>query len=490
MSGFAPYSGAQTRFMQASEDVVFYGGAGGGGKSLLGMMKFFQQLVVEHNRFRTGEIQKSKAWGLYLRRKTPDLKQAIDESRRYFDEFDPDAKFNENSGIWEFPACGDAKFEFGHMQHEKDRFNYKSNSYTYVFFDELTEFTQLQFQYIFSRARSDDPVLTDMVQVCAGSNPDGPGLLWVRDMFIEKKEPLKVYRTKYTLESGMEKHTDQVFIPARLSDNPPLYKSGNYETRLRGLPPEIREAILNGNWYYASGAFLARVWDSKKHVVPDHPVPHGATCFRSGDYGYAKPASITWWYVDADGVLTAFYNLYLTEHTPEMQAERIKEVELEFGLWNENADQSYISGPLDAKCWNRESSGTAIAAKFVSKGIRWYRAANRKPESRKNGAIELISRLEARIPDPNAPDNRTKDRPMIRWMERCRAPIRTLPILRPDPHNPEDVDSDAEDHCYDETRYMCLAKPRMQTKASDPDEDEVDNVVGIRSRQSVGAWGR
>jgi hypothetical protein len=476
--------------MKASEDVVFYGGAGGGGKSLLGMMKFLQQLVVENERFRKGEIQKSKAWGLYLRRKTPDLEQAVDESRRYFTDFDEDAKFNQNSGIWEFPSCGGAKFQFGHMQHEKDRFNYKSNSYTYVFFDELTEFTQLQFQYIFSRSRSDDPVLSDMVQVCAGSNPDGQGLLWVRDMFIEKKDPNVVYRTKFTLEDGREKFTDQIFIPAKLSDNPPLYKSGNYETRLRGLPPEIREAILNGNWYYASGAFLARVWDSTKHVCKNHSVPQGATCLRSGDYGYAKPASITWWYLDHDDVLTAFYNLYLVEHTPEMQAARIQEVEEEFGLWNEDANQSTISGPLDAKCWNRESSGTSIAAKFVSKGVRWYPAANKKPESRKNGAIELISRMQARVPSPHDPKNRAADRPMIRWMERCAAPIRTLPILRPDPHNPEDVDTDGDDHCYDETRYMCLAKPRPLTKIQDPDEDDVDNVVGIHSRERVGAWGR
>ena len=41
----------------------------------------------------------------------------------------------------------------------------------------------------------------------------------------------------------------------------------------------------------------------------------------------------------------------------------------------------------------------------------------------------------------------------------CRAFIRTLPALCYDPLRPEDVDSDQEDHVYDEARYVCMANP-------------------------------
>lgn len=491
---FSPFPGQQTKFFVSSEDVVFYGGAGGGGKSLLGKMKFTQQLVVEHNRFRTGKIQRSKAWGLYLRRKTTDLEQAIDESHEYFPAFDEKAKFNANTSTWVFPSCGGAKFQFDHAQHEKDRFRYKSSAFTYIFFDELTEFTQKQFLYIQSRVRSVDAVLANMLQVCAGSNPDGEGLLWVRDMFIEGKEPEKVYRTKITLEDGRVKEKDTVFIPARLKDNPPLYESGQYEMQLRGLPPEIQEAILNGNWYYASGAYLARVWDSRYHVCKNHEVPRGANITRSGDYGYSKPSSITWWYLDRDGCLTAFYNIYVTEHTPEMLAARIQEVEEEFGLWDEDNHCSRISGPLDSACWNKEASGTTIARRMWEKGVRFFKAA-KGPNSRKNSAIEVISRMVARVKDPTAPDDRSKDKPLIRWMERCGAPIRTLPVLRPDPNNSEDVDTNGDDHAWDETRYECASKPLVPSKEKDEDEDDVDNVVDINSasnsgRLGVGSWGK
>lgn len=491
-TSFAPYPGAQTRFFTAPEDVVFYGGAGGGGKSLMGMTKYFQQLVVEHGRFKSGQVRRSKAWAIYLRRKTTDLEQMVDLSHEYFPNFDPKAKYNANTTTWQFPSCGGAKFTFDHCQHEKDKFKFKSSSWTYMFFDELTEFTETQFMYIQSRLRSVDPVLTKMLQVCAGSNPDGEGLLWVRDMFIEGKEPEKVYRTKVTLENGEVREKDSVFIPARLKDNPALYESGQYEVQLRGLPTAIQEAILNGNWYYASGAYLARVWDSKYHVCPNHAVPSGASIFRSMDYGYSKPGSCTWWYLDRDGVLTAFYNLYLTEHTPEMWAQRIREVEEEFGIWDDNNNMSRITGPLDLSCWDKAHSGTTISRRMWERGVRFYKS-KKGPGSRLNSSVELISRMRARIKDPLFPNDRSKDKPLIRWMERCGAPIRTLPVLRPDPNNSEDVDDQGDDHCYDETRYMCAAKPLVPEKEQDPDEDEVDNVRDIHSgsgRIGVGSWAR
>lgn len=485
-----PFPGQQTKFWQASEDVVFGGGAGGGGKSILLKMAFIHQLVFEHERYRAGKIKKSKAWAIYFRRKTPDLTQAIDESHEYFPQIDPKAKFDAKDGhnIWTFPSCGGAKFQFAHMQHETDRFKYKSSAYTYLAFDELTEFEEIQFLYMQSRLRCADEALVPYLQCRAGSNPDGPGLLWVRNRFIEGREPERVYRTRYHLDTGETKTKDEVFIPFRLKDNPVLYKSGAYEMQLRGLPPEIREAILEGNWYFASGAFLARVWNSKVHVIDDHPVPDGVRIYRSADYGYNKPSSVTWWYLDRDGILTAFYNLYVTNKTPEQLADLIKEVEQEFGLWDGDEDGQYgfstISGPLDSACWNKQSSAVTIAARLRSCGVPFYKA-RKGPGSRKNGAIEIISRLEARLPDPDAPKDRSKDRPLLRYMKRCVAPIRTLPILRSDPNDPDDVDTKGEDHCYDDLMYMCLANPTKVEKDHDPDEDEVDNVVDMPKRNRM-----
>ena len=49
--------------------------------------------------------------------------------------------------------------------------------------------------------------------------------------------------------------------------------------------------------------------------------------------------------------------------------------------------------------------------------------------------------------------------PRMYFFNTCRAAIRTLPTLLYSTLNPEDLDSDGEDHAADEIRYLCMAKP-------------------------------
>ena len=48
----------------------------------------------------------------------------------------------------------------------------------------------------------------------------------------------------------------------------------------------------------------------------------------------------------------------------------------------------------------------------------------------------------------------------------CRDFIRTVPALPYSAHAVEDVDSGAEDHIYDETRYFCMARPMRARPAA------------------------
>lgn len=41
----------------------------------------------------------------------------------------------------------------------------------------------------------------------------------------------------------------------------------------------------------------------------------------------------------------------------------------------------------------------------------------------------------------------------------CKGFIRTVPLLVYDDHKVEDIDTSMEDHCADEARYMCMARP-------------------------------
>jgi Terminase large subunit, T4likevirus-type, N-terminal len=479
-----PFPGQQTKFFERTERWVLYGGAGGGGKTVCLIGKFCQQLAIESQRFREGKIRSSKAWGLYLRRNTTDLKQAIDISHQIFLDVDPDAEFNINAHLWTFPNCGDAKFEFGHMEHERSKFKYKSNAYTYVAPDELTEFTESQIEYMDTRLRTTDKVLGNMLQICAGSNPDGVGLLWVRRKFIENREPETVYRVETVTSSGKVINFDQIFIPARLRDNPALYESGQYEAALMNKRPEVREAILEGNWYITAGAFLAECWDSHVHVVENHPVPRNATVCRSADFGTRSFSSVTWWYVDRDGAFTAFHNLYVKGHTASMLADRIREVEEFYGYWDDDENCSTLIGPLDEDCWNTTGhTGPSIAETLRRKGVR-FRRSNK---NRLLGAAELIGRLVERIPGATEDE---PERPMIRWMVRCIDPIKTLPVLPVDPNNPNLPDTTGEDHCYDETTYMCMWRPLKPRDENEVDDDEDAPVIDIGRRRKFAGSGR
>ena len=48
---------------------------------------------------------------------------------------------------------------------------------------------------------------------------------------------------------------------------------------------------------------------------------------------------------------------------------------------------------------------------------------------------------------------------MLYFCDTCKHMIRTLPQLRYDPVNPEDVDTRQEDHLYDAMKYFLMSDP-------------------------------
>ena len=49
--------------------------------------------------------------------------------------------------------------------------------------------------------------------------------------------------------------------------------------------------------------------------------------------------------------------------------------------------------------------------------------------------------------------------PMLYVFNTCKHFIRTVPNLVYDEKNVEDIDTDGEDHIYDELRYVCMKNP-------------------------------
>jgi predicted phage terminase large subunit-like protein len=150
------------------------------------------------------------------------------------------AKWNEQKRSWAFPRGG--TLAFGHMQYEKDMYDYQGGEYHFIGFDELTQFTERQYTYLFSRLRrlANSPV---PARIRAASNPGGVGHEWVHQRFL------------------VEGHTHcRPFIPARLQDNPHLDQQ-QYIASLMNLDPITRAQLLSGDWSARhEGGMFKREW--------------------------------------------------------------------------------------------------------------------------------------------------------------------------------------------------------------------------------------
>ena len=117
---------------------------------------------------------------------------------------------------------------------------------------------------------------------------------------------------------------------------------------------------------------------------------------------------------------------------------------------NSEAGEYIRYGVLDSSTWARRGDiGPSIAETMIQEGCRW-RPSDRSPGSRVNGKLELHKRLRV---------NEDTERPSLFVFSNCLNLIRTLPMLPVDKNNPEDVDTDAEDHAYDALRYGCMSRP-------------------------------
>ena len=136
-------------------------------------------------------------------------------------------RWSEVDHRWTFPSG--ATVTFGYLDSENDKLRYQGAEVQFIAFDELTQFEESQYRYLFSRLRRLEGSGIPL-RMRAASNPGGIGHDWVKQRFIEPHE-----------------ETDRVFVPAKLADNPYLDFS-EYLMSLDQLDPVTRAQLLEGNW--------------------------------------------------------------------------------------------------------------------------------------------------------------------------------------------------------------------------------------------------
>lgn len=236
---FKPLPGPQTQAFNCNAFELLWGGSAGSGKSilLLGLARL-----------------KHKS-SLLLRRTYPQLEDTLILKSR--DIYGDPRYYNSSKHVWEFPdGC---RIRFGHLEYPDDVYQYQSAAFDLVGFDELTQYTRFQYEYLLSRART--TIKGQRVQIISCTNPGGEGNDWVvarwapwlDESYPNLAQPGEIRYFKRD-ESGREVETtaddhdamSRTFIPARLADN--SYLGEEYRRTLNLLPEPLRSQLLHGDW--------------------------------------------------------------------------------------------------------------------------------------------------------------------------------------------------------------------------------------------------
>ena len=205
----------QAYFLLLPHREAFYGGAAGGGKSDALLMAALQYVDVPGYA------------AILFRRTYADLSLPGALMSRSHEWLGGKAKWRDSTKTWIFPSG--ATLSFGYLETEKDKYRYQSAEFQFIGFDELTQFTETQYRYLFSRLRRLEGVDIPL-RMRSASNPGGEGHEWVKQRFIVE---------------GRSK--GRPFVPAKLDDNPYLDHE-EYIKSLNELDPITREQLLKGDW--------------------------------------------------------------------------------------------------------------------------------------------------------------------------------------------------------------------------------------------------
>jgi len=299
MPSFRAHPGPQRAFLRSPADEVLYGGAAGGGKSWA--------LLLEAAR----HIDNPGYRGLLMRRKHSELRMSlVAQSHRMFGGR---GQYNASDKVWKFPSG--AEIWFGHMQHERDMAQYQSAEFAFIGFDELTTFTERQYEFMLSRNRNTVGIRN---KIRAASNPGQIGHRWVKERFVSTLDPYEIgwfikqgEGEERRAEWGEAGARTRQFIPARLADNPTLTESDpTYQARLEALPYRLRMMLLEGRWDIGFEGLVYPEFNTEHHLISPFPIPREWRRIRSVDFGYNNPCIVQWWAISPDDEMYLYREVY------------------------------------------------------------------------------------------------------------------------------------------------------------------------------------
>ena len=473
MASVMPLPGSQTAFINCPLKEAMYAGNRGCGKTETLLMDYMKEVGKGYG----------SAWrGIIFRLEYKDLETVFAKAVRMVKMCFPNAKINHAKGNQRITFAGGETLEFAILAREQDYNNYHGQEFAWIGWEELTQWaTDVAYRGMFSVLRSG--VVGLPVRVRSTTNPNGAGHNWVKRRF-----QLSGYSGKGVAEvvtitdanTGEELH-EAVAILGDLSENFVLNRAQpDYLKQIKAAADGNQakyQSWVYGSWDITSGGMFDDIWhDVKKHmVVPRFTVPHTWRVFRSFDWGSAAPFSVTWW-ARSDGcdvhlpdgrvMHTLPDDLFIIHEwmgcsasdpakglqlTAKEVAQGIVERELLWGI-----HRRVQAGPADNSI-NTADGGASIADMMaqpvhlngkIYNGVNWT-PSDKSAGSRKHGAQIIRNRMKASAPVDGMP----RETAGLFIFDDCPAFSEYVVPLPRDPKDPEDVDTKANDHKYDDIRY-------------------------------------
>jgi phage terminase large subunit len=418
---------------------VLYGGARGGGKSRFLRWCALALLLMWAKQGKTGVTV-----GLFCS-SYPELRdRQIGKIASEFPEWLGTVKETKEAGLGFYlkPEYGGSVIALRNLD---DPSKYKSAEFAAILVDELTLIQKETFDILRGSMRWPGIENTPFV---AATNPDGPGNLWVRELWVERIFPPEMANIQPLFK----------FVPALPKDNP--YLAEAYWNDLNSQPEDIRRAWVEGDWYVFTGQVFKN-WRKEKHVIQPITIPDHWIRKTGTDWGYAKPFCTLWGAKNPDnGRWVIYREVYEKEHSDPRQAQLIRE--------SESPGEKIRKRYADPSMWTRKTQTdepTSTADVYANHKVYITPAIN----DRLNGKRK-VDRLLEPLPD---------GLPGLLVFETCNNLVRTIPSLVYDKTYFEDVNTDGEDHAYDALRYLLTDDVEQEKPKKKPQPNPWTQVRSI-----------
>lgn len=474
---FKPYP-KQSLFLSNEADEVCFGGARGGGKTaalIIDAALKVRKWHYEGDPFNLVPVIDKYSIDY------PEYKAII--FRRTFDDiymnFMPEAEkiYSKLGAVWRekkkafiFPSG--ARVHLAYCDCEADVKKYIGGNFHYLGIEELNQFPYRWIRDLGGSVRSTNPELKPLKRYT--TNPGGVGHVWIKKEFIDPCPPKKgreVFDERFNITYNELNPSDpfeddegntRQFIPSLVFDNPALIDNDERYIKYLNSLDEVKRAMwLLGNWDVQGGVFFEEF--SKFHHVINlrdfHLNPDAGRIYRCVDYGTANPFACGFLFVDYEGKVTMFDEIYETGLVPSLQAKKIGAITAKWGLTEDDIYATIVDPAMKIRAHEYMTTMHSTIDIYEDNGIEHIVLGN---NDRVQGWATFHEFLK--IPD--------EDIPYLRFTDNCINAIETIPTLVRSNRNPEDVNTDGEDHIADAIRYalMFLDRPTLKRKTEDTKE--------------------